>query len=156
MKYCTCWNCDDMLFKLLIPIPIIVYLHRTKTLYFNNKSPSSYNLSINLIWLVNSSLSFYLISSQRDFSNRKKQWCQGRTKWCQKITVLEHLVGEFALVHLNFGSCTSPTDTFPFTYHPFNGPGMCAVDNLQRLIFGNSRSPDKFTGTRKTQIIVYV
>ena len=65
----------------------------------------------------------------------------------------EHLVGEFALVHLTFGSCTSPTDTFPFTYHPFNGPGMCVVENLQRLRFGNSRSPDKFTGKQKTKII---
>ena len=24
---------------------------------------------------------------------------------------------------------------FHFTYHPFNGPGMCAVDNFQRLRF---------------------
>ena len=29
---------------------------------------------------------------------------------------------EFALVHLTFGSCTSPTDTYHFTYHPFNAP----------------------------------
>ena len=53
-------------------------------------------------------------------------------------------------------SCTSPTDTLPFTYQPFNGPSMCAVDNFQRLIFSNSRSPDKFTGKRKTKIIFYV
>ena len=39
--------------------------------------------------------------------------------------------------------------TFPFTYHPFNGPGMCAVDNLQRLRFGNIQSPEKFTGKPK-------
>ena len=48
-----------------------------------------------------------------------------------------------------FFLCTSPTDTFPFTYHPFNGPGMCAVDNFQRLRFGNSRSPDNFAGKPK-------
>ena len=34
----------------------------------------------------------------------------------------EHLVGEFALVHLTFGSCTSPTNSVHFTYHPFNAP----------------------------------
>ena len=34
----------------------------------------------------------------------------------QKITVKEHLFGEFALTTLTFGPCTSPTDTFPFTY----------------------------------------
>ena len=36
------------------------------------------------------------------------------------ITVQEHLVGEFTRVHLTFGLCTSPTDTFHFTYQPFN------------------------------------
>ena len=35
----------------------------------------------------------------------------------QQITVQEHLFGEFALAPLTFGPCTSPTDTFPFTYH---------------------------------------
>ena len=65
----------------------------------------------------------------------------------------EHLVGEFALVHFTFFLFTSPTDTFPFTYHAFNGLGICTVYNFQRLIFGNSRSPDKFTGKRTTQII---
>ena len=61
----------------------------------------------------------------------------------------EHLVGEFSFVQLTFSSCNSPTDTPPFTYHPFNGPGMCAVYNFQRLIFGNSPSPGKFTGKPK-------
>ena len=56
-------------------------------------------------------------------------------------------------MHLTFGSCTSPTDTFPFTYHPFNGPGMCSVDNFQCLIFGNSQSPDNFTGKPKRTTI---
>ena len=31
---------------------------------------------------------------------------------------------------------------------------MGVVDNFQRLMFGNSWSPDKFTGKRKTKIIV--
>ena len=31
----------------------------------------------------------------------------------------------------------------------YNGPGMCEVYNFQRLIFGNSQSPDRFTGNPK-------
>ena len=31
---------------------------------------------------------------------------------------------------------------------PLQRPGMCTVDNFQRFRFGNSRSPDKFTGKR--------
>ena len=65
----------------------------------------------------------------------------------------EHIFGDYALVHLTFGSCTYPTDTFTFTYHPFNGPGMCTVDNFQHLIFGNSQSPNKFTGKHKITTI---
>ena len=102
-----------------------------------------------LIWLVNISLSFYPITLQRELSNWKTHFFQGRTQWCQQITVQEHIFGEFALVHLTFGLCTSPTDTFCFTYHPFNVPGMYAVDNFQRLIFGNSQLSKKFTGKPK-------
>ena len=39
---------------------------------------------------------------------------------------------------------------------PLQHPGMCMVDNFQRLRFGNSRSPDKFTGKLKTEINIYV
>ena len=67
----------------------------------------------------------------------------------QQLTVQEHLFGEFSLVHLTFGSCTSPTDTFTFTYHPFNFRAMCAVDDFERLRFGNSQSHNKFTGKPK-------
>ena len=38
-------------------------------------------------------------------------------------------------MHITFGSCTSPTETFPFAYHPCDSPGMCAVDNFQGLRF---------------------
>ena len=102
-----------------------------------------------MIWLVNSSPSFYPIILQRKFYNSKKQLYQGITQWCQKITVQEHLFGEFTLVHLTFGLCTSPTDNSSFTYHSFNGPNMCAVENFQRLRFGNSQSTDKFKGKPK-------
>ena len=102
-----------------------------------------------MILLVRSSLYFYPISSQRDIYNRKTQLFQERTQWCQQIIAQEHIFGEFALVHLTFGSCTYPTDTFPFTYQSFKGPGMCAVENFQGFIFGNSRSPNKFIGKPK-------
>ena len=102
-----------------------------------------------MIWIVNSYLYLYPINLQREFSNCKTQLCQGRTQWCQEIIVKEHIFGEFALVHLTFGSCPSPTETSPFTHHSFNGPDMCAVDHLQRLIFGNSQSPNKFTEKSK-------
>ena len=61
----------------------------------------------------------------------------------QQITVKEHLLGEFALTPLTFEPCTSPTDTFPFTYHflsvsipiseSLNWSPICQVDNFQRL-----------------------
>ena len=111
----------------------------------------------NTIILVNSALSFYHIIPQHNFFNNKKQWCQGRTQLSsvfsqtqlQKITGEEQIFGELAFVHLTFGSCTSPTATFPFTYH-------LRVDNFKRLIFGKSQPPDKFTGKPKTQINIYI
>ena len=60
-----------------------------------------------------------------------------------------YLFGEFVLVQLTFCLCNPPTDTPPFTYYPFNGPGMCAVYYFQRLRFGNSQSPENFTGKPK-------
>ena len=47
MNYCACWHCDDMVFWLLITIPISVYLHRTNIFCFDNQLSSSYNLYIN-------------------------------------------------------------------------------------------------------------
>ena len=119
------------------------------------------------IWLVNSSLYFYLITSQREFPNRITQLCQRRTQWCQQITVQEHHFSEFALVHLWF--LHLPNWDFPLHLPPLQWPGICAVDNLRCLMFFNSQSPenftgkpkivsfpDKFTGKRKTQINVYI
>ena len=67
------------------------------------------------IWLVNRSLYFYVNSSQREFSNRKTVVSGKKSVMSKKITVQEHLVGEFALAHLTFCSCISPTYTFHFT-----------------------------------------
>ena len=72
----------------------------------------------------------------------------------QQITLQEHIFGELALAPLTFCPRTSPTDTFPFTYHfpsvsipicqSLNCSPICAVDNFQRLqrqidILDNSR-----------------
>ena len=65
----------------------------------------------------------------------------------------EHIFGKLALVHLTFGSCTAPPYTLPITYHPFNGPGMCTVENFQRLRFGYIQSPKKSTGKPKRMTI---
>ena len=61
----------------------------------------------------------------------------------QQITVQENIFGKFALAPLNFGLCTSLTDTFPFTYHfpsmsipigqPFKCSPICTVDSFQRF-----------------------
>ena len=69
----------------------------------------------------------------------------------QKITVQEHIFGEFSLAPFSFGSCTSPTDTLPSTYHYFNDSFMCAVYDFQRLIFDNSQPPKNLTGNPKTK-----
>ena len=67
----------------------------------------------------------------------------------QQITVQEHIFCEFTLAHLTFDACKSPTETFPFNYHSFNGRTMCALDDFQCLIFENSQSSNKFTGKPK-------
>ena len=68
----------------------------------------------------------------------------------QQTTVQEYLFGEFTLAHLTFGFCTSPTDTFPLTYHPFNRRAMNTLDDFQRFIFGNIQSSENFTGKPKS------
>ena len=67
----------------------------------------------------------------------------------QKITLQEHIFGDFALAHIIFDLFNSPNDTFPFTYHPLTVCTMCAVDNFQRFRFVNSQSSDKFVGKPK-------
>ena len=104
------------------------------------------------ILLVNISLYISPITFHHDVSNHITQLYQGRTQRCQKLTLEEHIFGQFALAHLTFGSCTSPTYTFPFTYLSFKGTGMWTVDNFQHLIFGNSQSPNQFTGNPKIVI----
>ena len=105
------------------------------------------------ILLVNSSLSFYVISLQCEFYNRKKQWCQGRSRLCQQITVQEHTFGEFALVHLTF-VCAPPQLTL-FT-SPITPSTPWHVRGIQFRTLEILQSPNKFTGKCKTQINIYV
>ena len=61
----------------------------------------------------------------------------------QQTTVKEHIFCEFALTTITFGSCTSPTDTFPFTYlflsvpisiqYPLNCWNILLVNYFQRF-----------------------
>ena len=30
MKYCVCWHCDDMMLRMLIPVPISVYFFKRR------------------------------------------------------------------------------------------------------------------------------
>ena len=57
--------------------------------------------------------------------------------------------GDFSFVYLTFGSCTYPTGTSSFTYHPFNVSTMCVLDYIQHLIFFNIQSSNKFKGKPK-------
>ena len=61
----------------------------------------------------------------------------------QQITVKELIFGELTLAPLIFGLCTSPNDTFSFTYQfpsvsipvskPLNCSPICAVENFQHF-----------------------
>ena len=53
-------------------------------------------------------------------------------------------------------SCTSPLVRAPPQLPLYPSPTTYAVDNFQHLVFGNSQSPDKFTGKPKTQINIYI
>ena len=105
------------------------------------------------ILLVKTSLYFYIITLQREFSNSKTQLCQVRTQWCQKNHCARTY---FWLVcacapHLLF--IQLPHWYFSFTYQPFKGPVVYVVENFQCLIFFNCQSPDKITVNLKRTAI---
>ena len=105
----------------------------------------------NTIWVINSSLYFYLISLQCNFSNPKKQLCQGRTHWCcvfsSDTTSTDHCERIYfwwvCTRALYLRSIHLPNWHFPFTYHfpsvsipisqPLNCSPICTVDNFQRF-----------------------
>ena len=53
-------------------------------------------------------------------------------------------------------SCTPSLLCAPPQLPLFPSPPTYRVDDFQRLRFGNSQSPDKFTGNPKTQINIYI
>ena len=53
-------------------------------------------------------------------------------------------------------SCTSPLVRAPHQLPLSSPPTTCVVDDSQRLRFGNSQSPEKFTGKPRTQINIYI
>ena len=91
----------------------------------------------NTIWLVDSSISFYLISLQREFSNRKKTIVSGKksvmsTNHCARTSCWQvpACAPHLCLVHL-------PNWHFSLHLPPLQRPGICAVENFQRFIFGS-------------------
>ena len=90
----------------------------------------------NTIWLVNRSLSFYLISWQHEFSNRKKSgFREGvsdvNKSMCKNILLVicacEH---HLWFVHL-------PNWQFSLQPPPLQRPSICEVENFQHLRFGS-------------------
>ena len=86
-------------------------------------------------WLIYRSLFFYLISSQREFSNRKtvvsgnksvmsKNHCARTSCWWVRACAPQIL------------SVRLPNWYFSLHLPPLQRPGICAVDNFQRFRFG--------------------
>ena len=57
MKYFACCHCDDMLFEFLIPIPMSVYLDRTKIFCLMTNSPSVITFPSRTTWCISSNAS---------------------------------------------------------------------------------------------------
>ena len=98
--------------------------------------------------MVNSSLSFYLFSSQREFSNRKKSGVREEVSDVNKL-----LRNNILLVSSRL--CTStlvcePTQLTLFT-SPTTPPTPPHVRGRQFTTLEIWQSPDKFTGKRKNQ-----
>ena len=103
-----------------------------------------------MIWLVNNSIFFYPITSQRKFSNHKTKLCEVRTQWCyifsSDITSTNHFVRTYFWWFHTRAPHTSPLVCVPpqLTLSPSHT--TCTVDDFQHLIFVNIQSPKKFTG----------
>ena len=101
-----------------------------------------------MILLVNSSQYFYPITSQHEFSNRKTQLCQGIISdvvFFLPTQLQKSLWNFFLWFHTRAPYLWSVH--LPDRHSP--SPTTCAVDDFQRLRFGNSQSPEKFTGKPK-------
>ena len=104
----------------------------------------------NTILLVNSTLSFYLISLQHDFLIIKKV-ASGKNSFifcfffrhnCNKSLCKN-------IILVSSHSCTSPLVRAPPQYKNLTSSTNYALDDSQRLRFVNSQSHKKFTGKPK-------
>ena len=99
------------------------------------------------------SLSFYVISSQREFSNRKNSGVRE-----EGSDVNKSLCENILFVSLRL--CTSPLVCAPPQLTLFTSPTTPStprhICSRQFSTLEILQSPDKFTGKRKTQIYVYV
>ena len=107
----------------------------------------------NTTLLVNSSLSFYLISSQREFSNCKNSGVREEVS-----DVNKSLCKNILLVRSRL--CTSPLVCAPPQLTLFTSP---TTPSMPQHVHGRQfptlyiwQSPEKFTGKSKTTINVYV
>ena len=107
----------------------------------------------NTIWLVNSSLSFYLISSQHEFSNLKNSGVREEFSGVNKQLCNNILLASSRL-------CTSPLVNAPPQLTLLTSPTTPSTPRHMRdrqfPTLEICQSPDKFTGKRKIQINIYV
>ena len=101
----------------------------------------------NPIWLVNSSLSFYLISLQRDFLILKKV-VSGKNSFIFRF-FLRHNCNKSLCKNIFLMSSHSCASTFARAttqYTDLPSPTTCMVEDFRRLRFVNIQSHKKFTG----------
>ena len=107
----------------------------------------------NTIWLVNSSLSFYLMSSQREFYNCKNSGVREEVSDVNKSLCKNILM---AILRL----CTSPLVCAPPQPTLLNSPTTPSTPwHMRGRKFPTLeiwKSPDKFTGKSKTRINAYI
>ena len=105
------------------------------------------------IWLVNSSLYFYLISSQCDFSNRKNSGVREEVSYlkkslCKNILLVSSRLCTSSLVRAPPQLTLFISSTTPSTPRHMRGRQLPTLEIWQ--------SPGNFTGKRITQIKVFI
>ena len=104
----------------------------------------------NTIWLVNSTISFYLNSSQLEFFSHKKSGIREELSDVQfffRQNCNKSLWKNIFLVSFHLHTSHLVSAPLQLIFSP--SPTTCEVDNFQPLIFGNGQSPEKFTGKPK-------
>ena len=97
----------------------------------------------NTIWLFNSTLYLYFISSNHRFFYRKKHWCQGITHWSSVFsydTTSTNHCGRtyfwwFCTLDPHLWFVHLPNWHFSLHLTTLQRPAICKVDNFQRFRF---------------------